>query len=415
MNMDKINKVIEEAKKLSTPSQEERKIVNGIVNHFISVLSSKIKEMNIDAVPVVCGSVARGTWTKGIRDIDIFIKFSKKYENISLICKKICESCFKKFEIIHGSRDYFKVKYKNFDVEIVPVLFINNPLEAENITDLSPLHVDYIKERINENLASEIRILKKFCKANNCYGAESSVHGFSGYSLELLILYFKSFRNLAEFFENSKPKIIIDIEKHYSSSKEILKKLSPPRKKSPIILIDPILKERNACASLNYKVFSKFLFAIRNFLRNPHLSFFKEKEIRKIDLKKRSRYRGTKIFITEVKIKGNEDVFLSKLERNLGRVKSRMEKEGFRIYEYGFHKKKNKAVVYFELENWKISKRGRHYGPPVWVKKEYFDKFILKWKKKAYPFETRLAVDIKRENNGLRKLKLLLKEYLKDI
>jgi len=59
-------------------------------------------------------------------------------------------------------------------------------------------------------------------KANNIYGAESARSGFSGYVCELLIIYFKGFYNLLEYFEVAKPKVVIDIEKHYKNSDDAI-------------------------------------------------------------------------------------------------------------------------------------------------------------------------------------------------
>ncbi|MBD3252791.1 hypothetical protein GF386_03610, partial [Candidatus Pacearchaeota archaeon] len=54
------------------------------------------------------------------------------------------------------------------------------------MTDLSYFHVNHILKKIkkNKNLSDEIRLAKKFAYSQNCYGAESYIHGFSGYALE---------------------------------------------------------------------------------------------------------------------------------------------------------------------------------------------------------------------------------------
>ena len=59
---------------------------------------------------------------------------------------------FKKYERIHGSRDYFIVDFENLSFEIIPVLKIKNATEAKNITDISPLHVKWMNNNLNEKL-----------------------------------------------------------------------------------------------------------------------------------------------------------------------------------------------------------------------------------------------------------------------
>ena len=85
-------------------------------------------------------------------DIDIFVRFDKKYlkQNLSDLTEKIIGKANgkNKVERIHGSRDYFKIVVgKNLFFEIVPVLKINHPKEAENVTDLSYFHVNYAKRK----------------------------------------------------------------------------------------------------------------------------------------------------------------------------------------------------------------------------------------------------------------------------
>ena len=45
----------------------------------------------------------------------------------------------------------------------------------------------------SKKILDEIKIAKAFCHANNCYGAESYINGFSGYGLELLVYYYGGF------------------------------------------------------------------------------------------------------------------------------------------------------------------------------------------------------------------------------
>src|SRR3989344_5865150 len=96
---------------------------------------------------------------------------------------------------IHGSRDYFVVKENNnFEFEIIPTLKIKKPSEAKNIIDLSYFHVNYVRNKLkNKKLADEIKLAKAFIHYSDCYGAESYINGFSGYAVELLVIYYGSF------------------------------------------------------------------------------------------------------------------------------------------------------------------------------------------------------------------------------
>ena len=72
------------------------------------------------------------------------------------------------------------------------MLNIKKGSDALNVTDFSPLHVDWVNKNV-KRLRDDIRLAKRFCKVNKLYGAESYIRGFSGYALELLISYYGGF------------------------------------------------------------------------------------------------------------------------------------------------------------------------------------------------------------------------------
>ena len=167
------------------------------VDDTVKKINLLLKKKNINAECVKGGSVAKGTFLRGDFDVDLFVRFDYAYkdQDISKILKYALRPL--KPETVHGSRDYFHVK-NNLLFEIVPVLMITDYKKAVNVTDMSPLHVDYVLKHINKNpeLADEIRLAKQFCKANKVYGAESYINGFSGHVLDILIIYYSSFEKL---------------------------------------------------------------------------------------------------------------------------------------------------------------------------------------------------------------------------
>ncbi len=370
------------------PTKSEEKKVREIANELISQISSLV-----DAEVVLAGSIAKGTWVSKSHDIDIFVLFNKSTSEID---KKLISALKKKFdfEVIHGSRDYAKFNYKGFEVEVIPLYKLDNAEEAINSIDASQFHINYVKAHITPKLADEIRLLKQFLKANNLYGAETHISGFSGYVVELLIIHFGSFKKLLEFIDKGvKPPIFIDIEKYYNSMDEAIRVLGKHKSNSPLILIDPTNKYRNAAASLSYDTFAKFVFLARMFLRNPSEKFFKKKKITINEIEKLSKKRGTLLLKKKFKVKGNEEIFYAKLNRKIKRIKSAIEREGISIYSYGIVEN----YVYFEIETLKLSKMKKHFGPPVWVPKKHFDQFLKEWRK-VYVDGTRIVTDVFRDD-----------------
>lgn len=284
----KIDIVLKEVSKKITPSEETIQFITEEVNDFKSKTQKRIDKLGIDVEIFVGGSFAKKTVVKkGSYDVDIFLRFNKKYEkdDLSKLTKKILRRT-KNVSTIHGSRDYFKVKiYPWFYLEIVPVIKVKNPKESENITDLSASHVKFLNKKVkSKKILNDIKIAKAFCHATKTYGAESYISGFSGYSIELLVYHYKSFEKfLRELSKKRTGKIIIDTEKLYKKPKDVLIEMNGSKLLSPIILIDPTFKDRNAAAALSEETFEMFKKAAKKFLKNPsEKNFFGEK----IDLDK---------------------------------------------------------------------------------------------------------------------------------
>jgi tRNA nucleotidyltransferase (CCA-adding enzyme) len=183
-------------------SPEEFRDLKKKTNDFIELLKKHVAKNKIDSDVFLGGSFAKNTVARSEEyDADVFIRFDWKYEELSDRLEKILKGVIRegKFKVIrlHGSRDYFKVyKTREFTFEVIPVKRIKKPREMENVTDLSYFHVNYVKKKMKKNTAREIALAKKFFKSAGVYGAESYIHGFSGYGVECLVLNYGSFEKM---------------------------------------------------------------------------------------------------------------------------------------------------------------------------------------------------------------------------
>jgi len=353
---NKINSVLAEVLGKIVPEKEEIFEIERKLKEFLSDFRKKIKKKKIDAEVFVGGSFAKNTIIKKeYYDIDVFLRFDKKYANkdISGITKKIL-SRTKKVQEIHGSRNYFRVKIsQSFFIEIVPVLKISNPKEAENITDLSYFHVKYVNKKTkNKKIFDEIRLAKAFCHANNVYGAESYISGFSGYGLELLIYHYKTFinfiRNMEKIKENEK--LVIDIERHYKNKKDILLDINSAKLLSPIIFVDPTYKHRNALSALSAETFGRFKEACKEFLKNPSVKAFEIKKINLEGIKQKAKKNKNELIILKAATDKQEgDIAGSKLVKFCRHLRNEIEKF-FDVKDSGFeYSGKKTAIYYFEV------------------------------------------------------------------
>jgi tRNA nucleotidyltransferase (CCA-adding enzyme) len=179
------------------PDAKEEKELMTKINSFLKKLNSGLKNAKAE----LYGSGAKGTWLKGGFDADIFVKydyskFADKSDIISEELRKHLSRKKLKFDRMHGSRDYYRIKQDGFVYEIIPILDIKKAEQAKNITDISPLHAKWVKANASKKLVDDIRLAKAFLRANNLYGAESYIRGFSGYVTEILIVYYGGLLNL---------------------------------------------------------------------------------------------------------------------------------------------------------------------------------------------------------------------------
>jgi len=191
-------------------TEEERKILS-----IAEAMKEKLSKL-VKGEVFIGGSLAKGTFLRDITDVDIFIRYDyERYNGLDLSNILGEEIASLNPERLHGSRDYFRVIFKEVLFEIIPILKIDKISKAKNITDISPFHVQWVTKF--PELRDEIKLAKIFAKANGFYGAESYIKGFSGYALEILVIHYKGFLNLlkkASRWRKDKKTIIDTLKAH---------------------------------------------------------------------------------------------------------------------------------------------------------------------------------------------------------
>ena len=363
--MKNIKAVLDEALEDIQPDKSYEKEIFAKLNKIIKKINNNQK--NIKAI--LGGSGAKGTWLKTF-DADIFVlfdykKFKDKSDKLSDILEKILKKKFKNIIRLHGSRDYFQIKQNNFTFEIVPILKIRKAGQAKNITDVSPLHSKWVNK--HKKLINDMKLAKQFCQAQNLYGAESYIMGFSGYVCEILTAYYGSFLNLVKNAAKWDEKVVIDVQKYYKG-KDVFKLVNTSKLVSPLIVIDPVQKDRNAAAALSKEKFESFKILCREILKKPSKDFFVKKSLNEVFLSIRSQNNR----LTEIKIRplpGKADVVGSKLLKIFEFLNQQLGKNDFKtikaIWEWN---KKDDAVLYFLFDKKPLPKLMEIEGPPLKIK-----------------------------------------------
>jgi len=373
-------------------------------NEILAKADSIINKLNkniIYAKAVLGGSGAKGTWLKTF-DADIFVKFKyTKFKDKSSKLSDILEKFLKKdFKItrFHGSRDYFQIRQQKFTFEIVPILEIKKSEQAKNITDVSPLHSNFVLK--HKELIDDIRLTKQFFKAAKVYGAESYIRGFSGYVCEILTIYYGSFIKLIKSLSTLKDKTVIDV-KNYYKNKNVFLEINKSKLTSPLIIIDPVQKDRNAAAALDYEKFEIIKHRAKEFLKKPSKEYFEVKFLTDQDIRKQ--FHKNKLLMLKAKpLNKKVDVAGAKMLKAFHYIEKNLIHNGFKIEESDMLWHFSSALFYYVLKHDKLPKIIEVLGPPLKIEKHAT--IFKKKHKKTFIKNKRIFAIEKRKHSNARDL-----------
>jgi len=399
------------------PSNEEEKKFARETNFFLKMLTAALKPFGAKAMLV--GSGAKGTWLVGSHDLDIFVLFDlKKYgdksSELSELLGKTLKKAFPQTKItrLHGSRDYFQLSQRGFLFEVVPILKISTAEQARNITDISPFHSAWVNRRAAK-VKDDIRLLKQFCKANNLYGAESYIGGFSGYVLEILTAHYGSFENVLKAAQKWKEKEVIDPSKFYQTQEEALFHINASKLQSPLVVVDPVDKTRNAAAALSKEKFLLLKELAKKYLQKPAEEFFEKRIVTADSLQREYKDKGMRVFLNVRSMEGKEDVVGMKLLKAFEFIKEKL--QGFTVRHSGWDWDTGKrAVFYFVVKKKELPEYEIRLGPPLKMK-PYVEDFKKKYKN-TFEEKGKIKAKVKAEHPKLKDFvnALLKEEYVKE-
>ncbi|MBI4441101.1 nucleotidyltransferase domain-containing protein [Candidatus Woesearchaeota archaeon] len=345
---------------------------------FLAQVNAALAKQHLDAAAMLGGSVAKGTHLS-LYDCDIFVIFARTYATTdisSLLQKALLPFKPRK---VHGSRDYFQIARKGITFELIPVLHIDAPAEAQNVTDVSPLHVTWVRDNIGQ-LHDDVRLAKLFCKAQGVYGAESYINGFSGYILEVLVIAYKGFIPMLRAAASFRQKQLVDVMHYYKSRDDVFKRMNAAKIQSPLIVIDPVQADRNAAAAVSDETFARFVLAAKLFMQKPSLSFFKPKPFSLSSLKVRARQSNAVLLqFSIVPHDGKGDVVGSKLVKCFDYMAAQLKTAEFMVLDKGWHW--NDIVIFWYLVYPSVLPAvQRHDGPQVYASVSHIVAFTQKHK-----------------------------------
>ena len=360
--MNTIDSVIQEAVVSSMPSKPKQIKLEKISKEIHKEIAN-FKDNRISRV-LVGGSYAKGTWLENDTDIDFFVMIEPNVERMEFedLGKAIGYCALRKYKpyLRYSEHPYVEGKVDGTRVNIVPCYRVEKN-KWKSAADRSPFHTDFMQDKLNDNLKSQVRVLKKFLKAVGIYGSQIAVSGFSGYVTEVLILKYHSFKGVLQTFSELEPNQIVSLD---PADKKMIEKFT-----SPIIIIDPIDSNRNLGAAISADCVAKFVLASRQFLKNPSIEFMRKTDILKPKIVKQIE---SNLLILEFKIQERSpDILWGQLKRKLTSISKMLSNSRFEIIKkYCYTDEEKRAVFIFMFQFANLPKITVNRGPEVYLKTE---------------------------------------------
>ncbi|MBC8251771.1 MAG: CCA tRNA nucleotidyltransferase, partial [Candidatus Nitrosopelagicus sp.] len=353
--------IIKKSKQIAIPNNVQRKKVDKIANQVFSLVNKEAEKHKSVVSVHFGGSYAKETWTPEKIDIDVFVKFKKSTSEkiFETIGKKIGFDSLKKFKpyVRYSEHPFVEADIDGVGVNVVPCYDIKKG-EWKSAADRSTFHTEFMSEKLTGLMKDDIRVLKCFLKINGMYGAEIAKQGFSGYVCEVLVYYLNSFENVLKKISKLKNNEMIGD--------------SPRKFDSPIVIIDPIDRNRNLGAAISIQNVTNFILIARNFLQKNSLSYFKEKSMNKIP----AELAKNTLIINFKYRKRSDDIIYGQIKRASSSIESQMINEGFNVLRNNsIAYDETKASLLFLLESLTISKSEIRTGPDVFSG-DFSTKFI---------------------------------------
>lgn len=336
------------------------------IRHVWEVAERILTRVRADgrAEGMVVGSVARGTWIHGDRDLDIFLLFDPTLPREELeerglsLAREIAAAEAESFREKYAEHPYINAHIDGLDVDLVPCYRVDSACAIKSSVDRTPFHTRYIRERI-QPFIDDVLLLKQFAKAGGIYGSDQMTEGFAGYLCELLVLSHGGFRELLEAASRWRPGTVIDPEGHRARDFP-----------EPLVVVDPVDPNRNVSASVSLEKMCEFIELARGYLKRPGRAFFFPPPRPVLSVEEAATIlsrRGTSLYAIVLPTPPHiEDIVVPQLRKSMDAIRNLLERHGFSVNRADCEMHEEVSMILFELLVDELPAVTRHAGPPVW-------------------------------------------------
>jgi len=314
----------------------------------------------VDIIQV--GSTARGTWLSGDRDIDLFVRFPAGLDRAKLeryglaVGRAVLPDGHEEY----AEHPYVTGAFDGFDVDLVPCYDVDSAAETRSAVDRTPFHNAYLTERIDDRLARDVRVFKRFLKGIGAYGSDLRTRGFSGYLSELLVLVYDGVVPLLRAAGGWHPPVAFDPEAHGTREHD-----------DPLVVVDPTDPARNVAAVCSAANVARLQHYARELVDEPRTDLFVPSDPEPLT-ERAVRDHLDRRKTTAVAIRFDapgivDDQLYPQLEKSRTGIAGDLDRRGFGVLRSAAFAADH-AVLLFELVTGTLPAVERHEGPPVHVR-----------------------------------------------
>jgi tRNA nucleotidyltransferase (CCA-adding enzyme) len=363
-----------------SPDDDERERLQRAATTVMERARDAIAELPVEAEVVQVGSTARGTWTAGDRDVDVFVAFPPTLDRAELETYglDVGHAVLPDGHEEYAEHPYVVGEVDDYAVDLVPCYAVDEATAIQSAVDRTPFHTRYLSTRLDDDLAAAVRVTKQFLKGIGVYGSDLRTRGFSGYLTELLTVEYGGFHEFVSAAADWHPPMRFDPEDHGTTAFD-----------DPLVMIDPTDPDRNVAAVCSAANVARLQHYARELLRDPRESLFEESEPAVYDAAAVAdavrRRETTPVAIRFARPDVVDDQLWPQLRKSLTGLTEELDRRGFDVFratalatngsggsgdphETDGSGGSGEAVLLIELSVAERPAVQRHEGPPVHVR-----------------------------------------------
>lgn len=265
MKADDLTPLEQEVLRGIQPTAEETAHMEKDAADLVRAAASRLSALRVPGTPTVQGSVAKGTWLRGSGDIDLFLLLDPTVPEgrLEAITEDVAQGVLAGLQKRYAQHPYLMGTFRGRTVDLVPAYKVDSASARMSAVDRTPFHTAWVREHLDEAGRGQARLLKRWLKGTQTYGAQTAIGGFSGYLAEVLLVRLGSFHAVVEWLAaGAQPRRLA---------------LGPDQVNdpvSPLIVVDPVDPARNCAAAIQEETLDLAIRAARAYKARPDRRFF---------------------------------------------------------------------------------------------------------------------------------------------